>query len=333
MLLAALVACLLTATAGAADGDVYKLIVKASAGQTTAQWVEWVAPDTGRWRIEEADRTYLFTGTSYTVLDRRQGAHVRTGSALFLGTLVDRAVSRDALRNFLAGNLTGLEVKELPDDKTELGFQRGSTRIIATIDEKVPAAAAEERKLFVVPADQITSSSTERPVGVRPGLSIKAYWLGARALGRSAVTAIDYFAGPARDRNGSRASQTNGPVSSHVTFYELPAAAGKSSALPGSRAPAGEVQVLSQPIGSWTAQRAIRAYNGINGTLRYKRWPRTSVTLANAEKVTVIPDRGESTGKTRNGFAVITRTTLVNVTGNFKLNSIPAAARLLRPIP
>ncbi len=317
-----------------AEGDVYRLTVTATIGPATEGWIEWLAPGSGRYRIEQSNRTYVFTGSSYAILDKRQGAHVRTGSAAFLGSFSERAAARDALRGFLAGNLAGVEVKEHPDGRKELHFRRGETKIVAIIEEKLSALEAQERKIFVIPSDEVTSSATERRVGSRPARPIRVYWFGPAVAGRVAVTAIENFAGPASGRGNTRPAQPDATVTSHTTFYERPAAKGKSSALPGQRPPAGEIQVLSQPVGSWTAQRAIKAYNGINGDLRYKPWPRTSVRLSNGEKVTVVPDRGESTGKVRSGFAVITRTTLVTVTGSgsFALNSIPGTARLLRPI-
>jgi hypothetical protein len=85
-------------------------------------------------------------------------------------------------------------------------------------------------------------------------------------------------------------------------------------------------------VKSWIAKRAIQAYNGKNGDLRYKPWPRTSIRLRSGEAATVIPDRSEGAGPVRPGFAVITKTTLVNVAGSFKATAIPSVAAQLRPL-
>lgn len=315
-----------------ADGDVYRLIVSATAkdGQSS-QWTEWVEPTSGRWRIEQAGRTYIYTGSSYAILDRRQGAHVRTGSTLFLGSFPNRSVAREPLRKYLAGDTAGLDVTEV-DGKVELEFRRPEAEMLAAIVETIPPAEVQQRRLLVVPAEDVTSTVTERRVGTRPTLPIKAYWFGMRFAGRLGTIAVEHFAGPPAARGGARTNATGPSFGYHLTFYELPAAAGKTSAYPGQRVPAGEVQVMSQAVTSTVAKRTIKAYDGISGQLRTKAWPRSSVKLANGETATVIPDRSGGTGKVRKGFAVISRTTLVVVTGTFKLSQIPAAAALLRPI-
>lgn len=315
---------------GRAEGDVYRLVVVATQPGGTQQWTEWVAPDSGRWRLEEGGKTYIYTGPSYAIIDRRQGAHVRTGSAPFLGSLPNRAATREPLRAYLAGSSDGVEVKETIDGNQELRFRRSTTPIVATIAEKLSNAEAVQRKLFVIPAEEVTSSATERPVGARPRLAVRSYWLGPAFSGRRAITAVEHYAGPRASRGGTRDAPGES-FSYHVTFYELPSAQGKTSASPGQRAPSGELQVLSQALTSTAAQRTLRVYNGSNGNLRTAPWPRASVTLRlGGEKVTVIPDRTESTGKLRAGFAVLTRTTLVTVVGKFRLNAIPAAASQLR---
>jgi len=317
---------------GRAEGDVYRLVVVATQPGGTQQWTEWVAPDSGRWRLEEGGKTYIYTGPSYAIIDRRQGAHVRTGSAPFLGALPNRAATRDALRSYLAGSSEGLEVNETPEGKKELRFRSSTTPIVATIAEKLSNAEAVQRKLFVIPAEEVTSSATERPVGARPRLAVRSYWLGPTFSGRRAITAVEHYAGPRASRGGTR-DVPGESFAYHVTFYELPSAQGRTSAFPGQRAPSGEVQILSQALASAAAQRTLKVYNGTSGNLRTAAWPRSSVTLRlGGEKVTVVPDRSESTGKLRAGFAVVTRTTLVTVVGKLRLNAIPAAAAQLRPV-
>jgi hypothetical protein len=314
----------------AAEGDVYRLVVTAKSKDGAEQWTEWVEPSSGQWRIEQAGRTYIYTGASYAILDRRQGAHVRTGSPLFLGTAPNRAVSREPLRKYLAGDSAGIEVTTV-DGKVELGFKRPEASMLAAIVEKIPPAEVQQRKLLVIPPDEVTSAVTERRVGLKPTLAVRAYWFGMRFAGRLATVAVEHFAGPAA-RGASRTAPTGPSFAYHLTFYERPSAAGKTSAYPGQRAPSGEVQVLSQSVTSSVARRTIRAYDGVNGELRTKRWPRSTIKLANGESATLVPDRSGGTGKVRMGFAVITRTTLVNVSGSFRLSQIPATAALLRPL-
>jgi len=314
----------------AAEGDVYRLSVTATSGQVSGQWTEWVAPVSGRWRIE-SDRTYVYTGSAYVASAASSGTYVRAGSAAFLGSLPNRAVTRDPLRVFLAGGSAGITVVTLPDGRPELSFRRGSTAYVAVVDERVSAAEADGRKLFAVPVEQVTSSATERRIGERPSGRVTAYWLGAAYAGRRATTAVEEYAGPSPDQR-SRESRPREAVTSFTVFYELPAAKGRSSAIPGARAPGGELRVLSQPVTSSVAQRAIQAYNGRSGDLRYRPWPRASVTLKAGETVTVIPDLSRGATAIRQGFAVVTRTTLVYVSGTFKLNDIPRAAAALRAL-
>jgi hypothetical protein len=49
-------------------------------------------------------------------------------------------------------------------------------------------------------------------------------------------------------------------------------------------------------------------------------------------RATVIPDRGEDLGDVRNGFTVITDTTLISVHGRFALTEIEGFAEQLRPV-
>lgn len=313
-----------------AEGDVYRLQVTATAAQGAESWTEWVAPVSGRWRIE-ADRTYVYTGGAYIVLTDGEGAYVRTGSASFLGTLPGRAVSREPLHAYLTGDSAGVTATKLPDGRTELGFRRGTISYVAVIEEKISAADAEARKLFSVPVDRVTSSTTERRVGERTAQTVSAYWLGTVYSRWRATTAVEQYAGPSPDQR-SRESPPREPVTSYVVFYELASARGKSSALPGQRPPPGEIRVLSQSVTSWVAQRAIAAYNGRNGDLRYRPWPRTTVILPSGEKATVIPDFSAGAAPLRRGFAVITKTALVNVSGSFKPAAISAVAQRLRPL-
>ena len=324
---AALAACLLAALIGgaarasAAEGDVYRLSVTAEAAGAE-RFTEWIEPRTGAWRIERGEATYVFDGRTYGVT-RGQESYVRQGSPRFLGSLRDSSVARDPLRSYLAGTAAqnGVTVERTPDGKVVLRFARGAARLAAVIEETISPGEARSRQLFEVNRESIASWDAERSL-VRPNIRMRAYWFGRRFAGRAAITAAEHW-----DRRRGRVTNA------FTVFYELPSAGGRTSAFPGGgAAPPGEIQVTSQPVDSWTARRAIQAFNGRNGNLRYKPWPRWRVRLRNGERVTVVRELGENAGPGRSRFSVITRTTLVSVNAGFPNARIPAIARSLRPV-
>jgi hypothetical protein len=308
---------------------IYQLAVVATASGSTQESTEWVAIASGAWRIETEGRIQIYTPTAGGVQSSREyasrepqtGFYVRTGSPEFLGPLADRSLTRAALRSYLSGTAAGdgIEVGTSPDGRTQLRFRLGAVAVVATIVGQVGDAHVSATDLFEIPPDQITSSDAERYPGELPRLPVRAYWFGSTLSRRSAVIAVEHF-----DRRTATAA--------YSTLYELPSAGGKSSALPGTPRPAGEIQVVSQPIRSPLARRAIQAFNGKNGELRYRPWPRTRLTLRTGERATVVPDRSEGAGKVRSGFHVLTKRTLVSATGSFRVGAIPALARRLKPI-
>jgi hypothetical protein len=297
---------------------VYVLSVRADGERAR----EWVAPQSGAWRAETSEGLRLFAGDTYARLDPQTGWYVRTGSPAFLGHLADGSATRRALLSYLAGTAAqnGIEVATSPDGKVELRFRVRTVGFVATIDDQIDVPSARELDLFRAPTQGITTRAVERPVGAVPLLPLRAYWLGRRALGRRAVTVVEH-------ESTLRARELV-----YIVFYELPSARGRSSALPGQQRPAGEIQVSSQPRAGELARRAIRAFNGRNGDLRTRPWPRTRTRLRTGERVTVIPDRAEGAGRVRAAFYILTRTTLVSVTGAFRTKRIVAAARGLRPV-
>jgi hypothetical protein len=292
-----------------------------------------VDPQTGRWRIEQEGETIIFTGDSYVTVSESDGVAVRTGSPAYLGYLVERAISRRPLHSYVAGRAprNGVEVTTMEGGKARLEFQSGHGVVAATIEETVSPAEAERRGLFSIPAP-VRSTAREVPVGITASLPVRAYWLGPAVQGRSAVFATEHFTPLTDELLRSPGWSERDEAIVHSTFYELPSARGRSSALPNQEGPEGEIQVVSQPIAAVVAQVAVRAYNGRNGDFEYKPWRRETVQLANGEQAVLIPDRADGVGRVRTGFAVLTETTLINVVGQIAVADMAALARQLRPL-
>jgi hypothetical protein len=310
---------------------VYRLSLRAVDGP--GKRTEWVEPQTGRWRIEQEGETIIFTGDSYVTVSESDGVAVRTGSPAYLGFLVERAISRRPLRSYVAGRAqaNGVDVKTPADGKTRLEFRSGHSVVAATIEETLSPVDAERQGLFSIPAP-VRTTAREAPVGVAASLPVRAYWLGPAVKGRTAVFATEHFTPLTEELLISPGWSERDEAIVHSTFYELPSARGVSSALPGQEGPEGEIRVVSQPIAAVVSQVAIRAYNGRNGDLEYKPWPRETVQLANGEQAVVIADRADGIGRIRAGFAVITETTLINVVAPIAVADIAALARQLRPL-
>lgn len=309
---------------------VYRLSLRALDGP--GKRTEWVDPRTGRWRIEQEGETIIFTGDSYVTVSESDGIAVRTGSPAYLGFLVERAISRRPLRSYVAGRAqaSGVDVKSV-DGKTRLKFRSGHSVVAATIEETLSVADAESQGLFSIPGP-VRSTAREAPVGVASALPVRAYWLGPAAKGRTAVFATEHLTPLTEELLRSPGWSERDEAVVHSTFYELPSAGGKSSALPGQEGPEGEIRVVSQPIAAVVSQVAIQAYNGRNGDVEYEPWPRETVTLASGEEAVVIPDRADGIGRIRTGFAVITESTLINVVGPIAVKDMAALARRLRPL-
>jgi hypothetical protein len=301
--------------------------VELSADGAPATRTEWVDPATGRWRAEQDGRTEIYTGDAYVLLDGPRG-YLRQGSPAFLGSLKTGSVSLAPLRAFLTGRAFDRADSSGAGSGNVLRFVRNGAAIEGLIDGKLAQPEAARLELFAVPADRITTIARERQPGAPPSIGVRAYWFGPSTVEHRAVNAVEHttVVGPELRRLGSTPRDE---AQLYITFYERGENAGRSSAYPGV-APNGEIQVSNEPISSARAQGAIDAANGINGDLRYAPWPRTKIRLRGGENAIVIPDAGESVGPTRNGFLVLTPTTLVKVTGGpFALDDIPKLAETL----
>lgn len=332
----ALGACGETASVSGAEAPrsdvVYRLLLRAVDGPGGR--TEWVDPQSGRWRIEEDGETIIYTGDSYITVSKSDGVAVRTGSPAYLGYLVERAMSTRPLLSYVSGRPeeSGVDVKASADGKTQLHFSLGEKAlVVATVEKTISPAAAESLGLFTVSTPARTIAREVR-VGVPATIPVRAYWFGPSLGRRAAVFATEHFTPLTDDLLKSPGWSERDEAIVYSTFYELPSAEGKNSALPDQDPPPGELRVVSQPVTAAVAQVAIQAYNGRNGDLEYAPWPRKKVTLANGEQAVVIADRADSLGRIRAGFAVITETTLVNVVGRVSVEEISALAEQLRPL-
>lgn len=312
------------ARTAADDGAVFRVSLSRADAPSAILRTEWLQPSTTHWRIEGDGETKIHAGNRYFALDGPTG-YLREGSDAFLGYLRAKPLAMGPLLKHLSGG----GVASVSDGRTQLRFTRAGVDFIATIQEHILLARAAD--LFVVPQSRITTTQRELRAGQATSLPVRAYWLGRQAAGRTAITAMEYR-NRVTDARHAAGSSARDEATLHITFYEEPAARGMNSSMPGETAPAGEIQVSSQPIDLPAAQGAIDAINGKNGDLRYEPWPRTTVTLANGEAATLVLDRGESNGDTRLAFLVLTKPTFIKVTGVFAEAEIPGLASQLRPL-
>jgi hypothetical protein len=70
----------------------------------------------------------------------------------------------------------------------------------------------------------------------------------------------------------------------------------------------------------------------VNGDAQYTPWKRSTVRLANGESAVVVAHQFEEPSATTGGFSVITSSTLINVSGEFRTEQVAALASLLRPL-
>lgn len=267
--------------------------------------VTWVAPDGQTWRTESEDgsgftTTEVFADGMYLVAHSPPSSlEVRIGSPAHLGVLTELPPGYERL---LAEQ--GLAVGDSID------VERDGMSYTLTLEAVMPLAEADRRGLFAVSTeDSGTTVSRELAPGEPTNLAVRAYWFGPEVADRKAFTALDH----------------DGDEVVHVTFYGDPAeiAAGKSNAYPGRDGPERELQVVSKPLDHPAAQRELRALDGNEGAPLSP----TKVRLRNGEEATLFPETGGEGG----AFAVVTRTTLITVSG-ISGHAARRIARVLRPL-
>lgn len=319
-------------------GAVYKLSVRAVVDGRVSENTEWVAPSSGAWRLEAGEFVYVHFGPFYFVRDTIEGlAYLRSGSPSFLGSLRKMSLGAEPLRAYISGrklNIPGarLRVGRSARGKTELHVTRSGREVVRVrIEQRVTQAEAQRLKLFEITSDSLKNTEREVGPGQAPTLPVQAYWFGPQVDGASAVTSMERRK-ELLPKERAQGLPAHSEVTAYITLYVPPSAGGKSSAIPGQIGPEGEVKVVSQPVDSAHAQRAIEALNGKNGELSYPPFKRFDVTLANGEQAVVIPDQFEGTRAVRTGFYVITDTTFVYVSGSFSEQGISQLASALRPV-
>jgi len=319
--------------------DIYKITF--TSNEASGSVPEWVSLATGTWRAEREDQTFIASNDSYVVIDEKTGSiYHRAGSPPFIGTLSDAPDGVLALRAHLKEDPTlsnrgfTLRVSKNNGGKTTLDAVDGSGRVAfsVTVDARISDEDADAARLFDTRPVRPDVTDTELAVGQVPSNGVTAYWFGRTTGGNlRAAAAVQHT----RIRTEAEIAAGIGPrgdARAYVILYERPGIAA-TSAHPGERRrPPGELQVASEPVSSAHAQGLTDAINGKNGDETYPPWPRSTVTLPDGQAATVVPSQFEGDGPTRDGFFVITPTTLVSVSGEFAVGEMPSIAATLRPV-
>jgi hypothetical protein len=251
--------------------------------------VTWVAPDAQTWRTESEDgsgftTTEVFADGMYLVAHSPPSSRdVRVGSPAHLGIPTDLPPDYERL---------------LTDQELAVGdsidVERNGMSYTLTLAAVIPLAEADRRGLFAVSTEESeTTVSRELAPGEPTTLPVRAYWFGPEVADRKAFAALDH----------------DGEEVLHITFYGDPTeiAAGKTHAYPGREVPERELQVVSQALDHPAAQRELRALDGSDGP----PLPSTKVRLQNGEEATLFAKTGSEGG----AFTVVTRTTVITVSG------------------
>lgn len=317
---------------------VYKVVIEASENQGKGRygWTQWVDTRTGAFRMLDGPNIRIYDGrrTHAAIDSKNEIVEIRRGSQRFLGYLARgpldlsgallRLKQRSSARNFGSS-----------PQAIEFQSHHGTVQATLRLVDTLTASQAKARNLFSIPT-RWSNLSVERPVGAAPTNGVHAYWLGSSSAGRVAVTAKDFTSKITLEQRLAGMERKEQRL--HLVFYERPEAGYRSSALPGQDPPSGEIQVVTQPLTLPSAQGAIDAFNGVNGELTYKPWPRFRVVLRNGETATVVPHRGDRIDPTADGeerftaFSVITNDSLISVGAVLTEAQIRSIARNLQPV-
>jgi hypothetical protein len=312
----------------ATDERIFQIELRVVGMPEAGSWREWLQPATGIWRREREGKIEIFTGSEYALLE---GAYryLRRGSGAFLEPVASGTAALAPLTALAQGKGDAPEVT-VEAGQTTITFKAGGHTIEGVVEAAVTPGSQAAADLFELPSlDEFTAVATEHAVGTSPILDVEPYWLGPSIAGRQAETVVEHYETVTPELTAEGWSRRD-EARLYITFYTpVPGQTNATSPTPEPD----EIQVSNEPIDLPVAQGAIAAANGRNGDLESEPWPRTTVTLQSGERVTVIPDRGEGIGEIRQGFLVLTDTTLVKVTGRFELDAIPDIAASLRRIP
>jgi hypothetical protein len=299
---------------GGAHGLAYHLVAAGAAGR--AAGTAWIAPSSGDYRISQAGRTQLRCGSTLVrvspgLTSLRQGL-----TPAFLGPAADPVVL-DVVRAWLsprpfttaAGARLAVRATAVAPGVTRLVATLDGRRFLtATVDRTITVAEAGRLGLFTRGRRHAGTRVVERAVGEGPAYPARGYWLGRHLHALTARSAVQ--------RRTPR-------IRAFTVYYEAPGAGGATSALPDTLAPAGELEVTSEPVASPRARSAL-------ALLRARGWPRRHVRLAGGERALLVPYRGPLRGR---GFALRTRSTLVSVVGDVPSKDAAPLARALRRLP
>jgi hypothetical protein len=261
---------------------VYKVSVVSLDGQAVEGRIEWVAPATGQWRIEQEGTTGEKSVLIYSKPRwANVGHYVAVGSPRFIAGYADESLTLEPLRRHLAsgGKASGTVRTTFHGHELEL-----------VIEEHLTEREAERQGLFTISTASATTVVRELSVGARPSLPIKPYWFGPRIGEAQAVIATQ--------------TRSHGPSYRYDVYYELPSAGGKSGALPNEVPPPGEIQAISLPLRRGVPHQIVE---------QYKLSKYSPIVLADGERATFFPF--PAAGSSEAGFAIATKTTLVQVLG------------------
>ena len=166
------------------DANVFKLEVGPTGTPHTI--TEWLDVRTGRWRLEDGDRTLIYTGSDYVVVEGASG-YLRRGSPEFIGGLSSLAPGIEALRGQIAGHAADLAPGSAVQFKTHSGVD-----LEATVVSAISSTKADAQGLFAVPLDRITTTAREVDPGDPTSLPVSPYWFGEALGNHSAVTAVEH---------------------------------------------------------------------------------------------------------------------------------------------
>ncbi len=319
--------------------DIYKITV--TSPKANGSIPEWASLATGTWRTDREDQTFISGDDSYVVIDAETGSvYHRKGSPSFIGVLHDAPEGVLALRAHLKGDPTlsnlgfELRVGKNSAGKTTLDAvdNAGELAFSVTIDQRVSDEEAEAAHLLDTTPSRPEVTDTELAVGAAPTVGVTAYWFGRMLDGKWHAAAAVQHTRTRTEAQIAAGMSPRGEAQAYVVLYER-AGVLTTSAHPGGKTrPAGELQVTSEPVSTAHAQGLVDAFNGRNGDETYAPWPRSIVTLADGQSATVVPSQFDGDGQVRDGFFVITPTTLVSVTGEVAFADIQALAANLRQL-
>jgi hypothetical protein len=302
-------------------GDKWVYYVRIANNDPSSGKTEWVAPALGAYRYQDKDFVFIFDGVRQQTLDKKYGSTTVTSGAAVVSQL--RAASAGLVPLQLASAFrrpasTSISIRRGVSKNGHMQlevFDRTGKRIYGIeILRRISLRSAKARHLFAIAKRPNNFQRDIRPTAATT-LPIQAYWFGQGTSGYMAQTAAEVQ----RLRTPAQIAAGSPPQADQLVYLVIYQDAKQR-----------DMQVSSTPVDSAYASHFIAALNGTNGDGTYPAWPRSTVHLAGGETADVVPHQFDGTGDTRNGFSVITNTTLINVSGEFSLAQINGLAERLQ---